>query len=116
MFESPIDLLSHATLANIYLKNPDAYKNHNRLSLCGTADVALEEYLKKNPCIREIVFCLDNDTAGIKNATAYKTKYQELGYITTLSFPRGKDYNDDLCARVATNQANIATSSPPLRR
>ena len=100
IFESPIDLLSHATLANKVVKNERAWTVHNRLSLAGTTDVALEHYLTAHPDIKELVFCLDNDEAGIKATAEHKEKYQAKGYIVTNFPPHKKDYNEDLTAYI----------------
>lgn len=117
VFESPIDVLSHATLT--YMKaqqynRPDYQKSwlrQTRISLSGVpADAALEQYLTDHKNVREICFCLDNDEAGIKSATNLSKKYAEKGYETSVyRVPDGvgKDYNDYLCAyKKALNNSN----------
>lgn len=64
VFEAPIDLLSHATMANYITKNSEAWKMHSRICLAGTSDVALEYYMKTHPEVKEIHFVLDNDEVG----------------------------------------------------
>lgn len=46
VFESPIDLLSHATMCNIETGNPQEWLNATRLSLAGVSDRALETFCK----------------------------------------------------------------------
>lgn len=108
VFESPIDLLSHATLANLATGNSEAWKLHNRVALSGKSDNALEHYLKKHPDIKEIAICLDNDIDGKDNngnpcnhgqVTAKKIieKYSKLGYnMINMPPSQGKDYNENL--------------------
>lgn len=48
VFESPIDLLSHATMCNIETGNPQEWLNATRLSLAGVSDRALETFCKSS--------------------------------------------------------------------
>lgn len=108
VFEAPIDLLSHATLANIIINNSNAWKVHNRLSLAGTTDVALDQYLKNHPDVKELIFCLDNDLGG-KEATAnHIKKYAAQGYICSDNKPTAKDFNEELKSYI--KKTNAATS------
>lgn len=109
VFEAPIDALSHATLTLEKSKGmgianyKESWKKYTRLALGGVSDVALERYIKTNPNLKEISFCLDNDEAGQKNANQYKDKYEKLGYkvnIYTVPQGYGKDYNEFLCGYV----------------
>jgi len=59
--ESPIDLMSHASLSKMH--NIDYLRDH-RISLGCLSDRALEWYLKQHPEIKQIVFALDNDVDG----------------------------------------------------
>lgn len=119
IFESPIDLLSHANLNCMNVQRLCAEKgfeydkncwlNHNRLSLSGTSyDAALDAYLTRYPEIKSIACCLDNDQAGQKTAnTIYKT-YTKKGYIVTIHRPSiGKDYNDTLVALKGNTQQAV---------
>jgi hypothetical protein len=97
VFESPVDLLSHATLAQ---RGELAFEGH-RLSLGGTAGVALMAYLERNPQINRVSLCLDNDDAGraaakkILNTLGADERYK--GIAVTAEPPKeGKDYNDFL--------------------
>lgn len=100
IFESPIDAMSHASLENAAAGDAGAWERHNRLSLAGTSDTALPFFLNQHPTIRELVFCLDNDPAGREGATLMARKYADKGYHTKIILPAGKDFNDDLQARV----------------
>lgn len=68
VFESPIDAMSHASLVNAIAGNPNAWRVHTRLSLGGTSDVALMQYLSEHSKCRDITLCLDNDAAGLAAA------------------------------------------------
>ena len=106
IFEAPIDLLSHATIYKIVANkkgdnDPNSWKRQNRLSLSGVSDVALAEYLSKNPQITEIVCCLDNDEAGQNGARSIYEKYSGQ-YTVSVRHAKGdaKDYNEILCKYV----------------
>lgn len=100
VFEAPIDLLSHATLANISAENPREWLNSTRLSIGGVNDAALGRFLTDYPQVEEICFCLDNDPAGIKATEKYIVKYADMGYKVSSEPPTHKDYNEDLKAAV----------------
>lgn len=95
VYESIIDAMSHATMIKIQGGN---YKEHNRISLGGVADVKLNQFLKDNPNIKAIVSCLDNDEAGIKATEEIREKYSKEGYLVKRILPRNKDFNEDLIA------------------
>ena len=96
IFESAIDAMSHASLANSRTGNKNAWLQHNRLSLSGTADTALSHYLSTQPNIKELVFCLDNDPAGQEATNHLMRKYADNGYIVRSEPPASKDFNVDL--------------------
>ena len=97
VFEAPIDMLSHATLENLKTNDNKAWLNCSRLSLGGTADNALEHYLKNNKDTKEIILCMDNDKAGKIATDKISEKYTALGYSVTSEPPTlGKDYNEQL--------------------
>lgn len=96
VFESPIDLLSHATLANMKSGNNGEWINATRLSLGGNNDVALAHFVREYPEIEEICFCVDNDKGGERAIESYAQKYKDMGYIVTREIPKLKDFNDDL--------------------
>ena len=96
VFESPIDCMSHASLVSEMTDNANAWKPHTRLSLAGTSDVGLFFFLSQQTQVREIVFCLDNDTPGQSAAAFLAKKYSEKGYLTRIVPPKNKDFNEDL--------------------
>ena len=96
IFESAIDSMSHASLENIITGNPEAWKQHHRLSLSGTSDTALPFFLNQHKSVKELVFCLDNDHAGREATVQMARKYAAMGYISRIELPKGKDCNEDL--------------------
>ena len=60
VFEAPIDMLAFLTL------NPEAWKEHSYVSLCGTSEHAMLWMLEKDPRLQKVVLCLDHDAAGIE--------------------------------------------------
>ena len=102
--------MRHASIENVITGNASAWLEHNRLSLSGTADTALPKYLQQHPHVKELVLCMDNDTAGRDAAIAIARKYADKGYMTRLELPRGKDYNEDLL--VAKKTIISATKLP----
>ncbi|MCL2703069.1 MAG: DUF3991 domain-containing protein [Defluviitaleaceae bacterium] len=97
-FESAIDAMSHASLANAETSDKTAWLRHSRLSLSGTADTAIPFFLQQHKAVKGLVFCLDNDAAGHNAATTMVLKYSDKGYQTRIKSPRGKDFNEDLLA------------------
>jgi hypothetical protein len=84
-FESPIDLMAYISIYG----EPKT----NAVALCCLHDGTLEQYLKENPHIKSITFCLDNDQWGREATERFSTKYSERGYtITSLLPPKGKDW------------------------
>lgn len=108
VFEAPIDLLSHATMANKITNDPNAWTAHSRISLAGTSDVALEHYLKSHPEVKEIHFVLDNDKAGREAAAKYVSKYEQLGFKVVDHVLKTKDMNQELEAYI--------NKPPPVKR
>lgn len=97
VFEAAIDAMSHATLA---LHDGNRWWEQSRLSLGGTADTALSEYLRTHPHTKRIILCTDNDEAGNTAAEQMVEKYQGLGYDVKRERPECKDFNEDLCVLV----------------
>ena len=109
IFECPIDAMSHASLENIYTENPNAWRKDNRLSLAGTSDLALPQYLKTHPHTKELILCLDSDQAGRDAAVAISRKYTDKGYHTRIELPTGKDYNEDLLKNIEARKVQKNT-------
>lgn len=103
VFEAPIDLLSHATIANMQSDNNREWLNACRLSLGGVSDNALENYLSNFPGTQEICFCLDNDAAGKEATEKYMTKYADMGYKVSSHKLNCKDCNEELVNIVKKN-------------
>ncbi len=107
LFESAIDLLSFATMAQ---EDKLPWRAQHLLSLAGVYQpkknlterplpLALSQYLRDHREIQTIYLCLDNDLAGRSAADAIR---QQLAgrYVVRDGFPcQGKDYNDWLCLR-----------------
>ena len=91
IFESPIDLMSHATLAILEYGDKTAWEYDRRLSLAGTSDTAIPIFLNQHKTVKELVFCLDNDPAGHKAAATMARKYAENGYRARIALPQGKE-------------------------
>jgi len=68
-FESPIDLMAHISIYS----EPKT----NAVALCCLHDGTLEQYLKENPQIKGIVFCLDYDQWGREATERFSAKYSE---------------------------------------
>jgi hypothetical protein len=96
VFESPIDLMSHASLAILEMGDRSAWEYDCRLSLAGTSDTALPFFLNEQTSVKELFFCLDNDPAGQDAAASMAREYGGRGYKTAINVPQGKDYNEDL--------------------
>lgn len=88
VFEGTIDLLSYV---DIY----DDFET-NKLALGMVSDAPLETFLRENPQVSSIRFCLDNDEAGRKATEELLKKYYELGFdVEDVPPPKGyKDYNE----------------------
>lgn len=108
VFESAIDAMSHATIANLAFGSDTAYQNTNRLSLGGLNTIALDQYLKDHPQVTTLNFCFDNDYKAVnKDGTPAPNHGQEFarqccenyakkGYKVKNICPKHKDFNDDL--------------------
>lgn len=87
VFEAPIDALSHATLC--------PHAKCYRLSLGGTALVALTRFLERHPEVEKIDVCTDNDEAGNLAAARIAAEFPNHGITRSLP-PCGKDFNESL--------------------
>ena len=92
VFEGPIEVMSYLTLFKRLHNYP--FKDH-AISLGCLGDVGLVQYLKDNPNINEITFCLNNDKWGIDAANRFKEKYKDK-YSVKIERPIYKDFNEDL--------------------
>ena len=93
VFEAPIDLLSHATISKM---QGNDWKKDNRIALGGVSDKALNKFLEENNHIKEIVFFLDSDSAGIENSKKMAKKYGNDYNVKIFTSSKGKDLNETL--------------------
>jgi len=121
-FESPIDLLSHASLQQMDARNQGVSHgwggwDGHRLSLGGTSSLALLVYLERNPNITRVMLCLDNDEAGLDAARRIKAELAgkvpdsivadgRFKHIrVSINLPRRvKDFNELLQQRIAVEK------------
>lgn len=100
LFESAIDLLSYATIAQ---RQGHKWNEDNLLSMGGinvsrNGDIplAIRRFLYDNKQIKQVFIHFDNDAAG-KSAASSLKKTIEASYEVIISLPKyGKDYNDYL--------------------
>ncbi len=85
VFEGAIDLMSYV----------DIHRgcSANLIALGMLADAPLETFLKENPQITDIKFCLDNDEHGRRATKELLKKYYELGFDVE-DVPPPKDVKD----------------------
>lgn len=94
VFEAPIDMLSFITL------NPESWKRHSYVALCGVAEHALLQILQDNPTLQNVSLCLDHDEAGVKATRRLIEILREHGYYTvSVLQPKYKDWNEDVKAQ-----------------
>lgn len=87
LFESCIDLLSFMTLF------PDSCNSH-LLSLAGTGQEALSQYIADHPGIKSVFLCLDNDPAG-KDASVRLSRILPVTFtVGRLTPTQYKDWNE----------------------
>lgn len=101
VFEAAIDLMSYMEIFADF--------DSNKLALGMLADAPLVTFLKENPQISSIRFCLDNDEPGRKAAKELCEKYYGLGYeVEDNPPPVGyKDYNEWLVATKGLEKVNV---------
>lgn len=98
IFESPIDLLSFLTVMNYIGKD---FTKFNCLSLGGLSDMPIDEFLKENQNIENLVFGLDTDKWGKQAFSRLSDKYKENYKVKNISKDilekqNIKDWNDFL--------------------
>ncbi len=104
LFESAIDLLSYATLMKLSKKE---WYNENLISLAGIYQpskdlfnskipIAVENYLKRNKNIKEIIIHFDTDMAGKNASIALQSVLNKDYDVKIIHPPIGKDFNDFL--------------------
>ncbi|MCL1934862.1 MAG: DUF3991 and toprim domain-containing protein [Defluviitaleaceae bacterium] len=78
VFESAIDVLSHATIHK--KQNRDISATH-RIALHGISTAGLDRFLQSNPKVKYIIPCMDNDEAGRRANEKITKEFEEKGYI-----------------------------------
>lgn len=92
VFEAPIDLMSFCTLHR--------QMRSNAVALCGLYRGPLDNYLRENPYLKQIVLCLDADGPGREAAEKFLDEYTQEGYAVSIQIPaQGKDWNEYLLRR-----------------
>ena len=88
VFEAAIDLISYVDIFSDF--------ETNKLALGMTYDAPLETFIKENPNITHIRFCLDNDEPGRRATKELMEKYKNRGYeVEDCHPPDGvKDINE----------------------
>lgn len=105
LFESPIDLLSYATMQKLEGNN---WRAEHLLSLAGVykpakeiemskMPAALSQFLQEHTEIDTVVFHLDNDFAGRRAVQAIRTVLPKQYRTKDRPPVKGKDCNDCLC-------------------
>ncbi|WP_317367509.1 DUF3991 domain-containing protein [uncultured Tyzzerella sp.] len=89
VFESAIDLMTHATISKHLGKD---WKDINRVSLGCLSFKAMDNFLKDNNHIKEINLFLDNDEAGQENAQKFYNQYKD-NYKINIIQVKSKDLN-----------------------
>ena len=89
VFESAIDLITHATISKHIGKD---WKDINRVSLGCLSFKAMDNFLKDNNHIKEINLFLDNDEAGQENAQKFYNQYKD-NYKINIIQVKSKDLN-----------------------
>ncbi len=97
LFESPIDLLSYATMAEMA---GESWKRYSLLSLGGVAGdkvpVALKQFLEDHPDIYSVRLHLDNDEPGMHATASIIRNLQGTLEVLDETPVIGKDVNDTL--------------------
>lgn len=89
VFESAIDLITHATISKHLGKN---WKDINRVSLGCLSFKSMDSFLKDNTNIKEINLFLDNDESGQENAQKFYNQYKD-DYKINIIQVKSKDLN-----------------------
>lgn len=109
VFEAPIDLLSYITL------QPQNWKQHHYLSLCGLSDKALMYRLSENATIQTVILCLDQDQAGQEAISRMKELIQDQNYQVLIRESEYKDWNEDLKNRNGMDAIEKSVNKRTLR-
>ena len=103
LFESPIDLLSYATLRKLHGRDPwrDSLLSLSGVSKSGRAlPAALDRHLEHHPGTQSVVCRLDNDDIGHGAAAGIAVLLDGRCEVESKPPPQCKDYNDYLCQQL----------------
>ncbi len=104
VFESPIDLLSFATIW--HTASPEDWNSVHYLSLGGVAARALEQYLTDHPGVQNVALCLDNDAPGREATARIGAMLEAKGrQVIDMPAPSGKDWSEHLQTSVREQQS-----------
>ena len=90
VFESPIDLMSMATISG------EGWEKHNYISCNGLAFLPVNQALATCPQVKTVYICFDNDRAGEQASARLQTVLEVRGYEVVRFAPKYKDWNEDL--------------------
>lgn len=103
VYKSPIDLLADATMSNIAYNSKREWLNSTRLSLCGTDDTALQNFLSENPEVKQVCFSFGGKEIDIETGRHFLQKYSEKGYACTRFESVGESVTEELSAMIQQN-------------
>ena len=102
IFEAPIDMLSYISM------HKENWEDHSYAACCGVGDKVLDQMLKDNPNVKRVYICLDNDEKGRQFDQRIADKLFEKCIPSKILVPTRKDWNEDLVALRAEEQAQAA--------
>jgi hypothetical protein len=88
IFESVVDLFSYLSMGP-----GETHSDASFLSLGGLGSIPLDSFLKQWGGLREIIFCLDSDSAADDAYEQLGCKYTSRGYNVSRHRPVYKDWN-----------------------
>ena len=91
IFESVIDLYSHLSM-----EPGGDFSDAFYLSLGGLGNISLDHFIRRWSGIRNIIFCLDSDSAADEAYVRLGAKYVADGYNVSRHIPECKDWNAQL--------------------
>lgn len=93
VFENCISAISYVTLLKVCQND---WYNFNIISLNGASHKILNKFLRKNPHIKNIIFCINND--GLKKSALYRLVkvLNKENYKISIKYSILQTYNDDL--------------------
>lgn len=90
-------------MSNLTFRSKREWLNSTRLSLVGTDDTALQNFLAENPDINQICFQLGGEEIDIETSRHFLQKYSEKGYACTRFESVGESVTEELSAMIQQN-------------